>query len=81
MTEGSRNSSNEKGRPPWLGYLFTGMLLTLPAYVLSTGPAVWLRAHGYLPEQAGYIYFPLGILADRCQPIGDAFEWYLAFWQ
>jgi hypothetical protein len=68
-------------RGPFVGCLAVGLLVALPLYVLSIGPAVWLNVQGYLPDESFYVYFPLAVLADNCKPISDAFEWYLALWQ
>jgi hypothetical protein len=58
------------------------LLLGLPLYVLSIGPAVWLANRS---EAIGYafqiVYFPLGLIAYLFSPFKDFVEWYLSFWQ
>jgi len=59
------------------GSLFLWLSL-LVAYVLSTGPAVKLFAHGGDSEKfLSVLYAPLFLLAEHCHPVKDFFEWYL----
>jgi hypothetical protein len=51
------------------------------AYVLCSGPFLWLLENDYLPEQAEYIYLPLAMLADSSTTISSALEWYTNLWQ
>jgi hypothetical protein len=67
-------------RGPWAGCLAIGLLLALPAYVLSLGPVIALESHGWLPVEVEFIYFPLAILAEYCKPIDNAPQWYIGLW-
>jgi hypothetical protein len=71
--------SPKRGR--FAGCLALVLLLGLPAYVLSIGPFVWLVDHGYVSRYVGVIYAPLGLLVSYCEPVGQMFRWYLAWWQ
>jgi hypothetical protein len=57
------------------------LLLLLPLYVLSTGPAHWLIRRGYLPQYTGIIYLPLYPIVASSEPIQDAAQWYLKKWE
>ena len=77
MSDGDKE---RRERGPVLGCLATALIVALPAYVLSTGPCVWLHKHGYIPADASIIYAPLGLLADNCKPVEDFFRWYMGLW-
>jgi hypothetical protein len=77
MSDGDKE---KRERGPVLGCLATALILALPAYVLSIGPALWLHERGYIPAEASIIYFPLGLLSDNCKPIEDFFQWYTRLW-
>ena len=81
MAEIRTSTTDERGRGPWLVFLVLSIALGLPAYVLSVGPAVWLHAHGYLPDEMGYIYAPLAVVVNNCDPMMVFFKWYLSFWE
>jgi hypothetical protein len=72
------NQSERRG--PFAGCLAVGLLLALPAYLLSIGPFIWLANRGYLPMQLGVIYAPLGLIQDR-PPFGRLIAWYMSLWQ
>jgi hypothetical protein len=64
-------------------WLVVAVVLLLVLYVLSAGPAVRLfdhRGSPYQPYVAAF-YWPLIWLADMCQPIGNALQWYVSLWQ
>jgi hypothetical protein len=67
-----------RGRGPWVGCLAIGMLLGLPGYVLSFGPALSLVVHGYLPKEVLMIYRPLYYLGPQFRNWAD---WYGNLWQ
>jgi len=53
-------------------------------YVLAVGPAAWLDSQ--FPQPSGIpilrtIYEPLQYLADNCEPIDSAVQWYVSFWK
>ena len=58
------------------------VLILLPVlYVLGIGPANWLVGH--YPATRGplsVIYTPVGIVAENCEPIANALEWYMDLW-
>jgi hypothetical protein len=68
-------------RGPFVGCLAIGMLLGLPAYVLSIGPAVWLHQRGYFPEWAIAFYWPIGVLVAIFPAVERVFRWYENLWQ
>lgn len=61
------------------------MLLFVPVlYVLGVGPAAWFDSQ--LPPPSGSpvlrtIYAPLEYLAQNCEPVGSAIQWYVSFWK
>ena len=59
------------------------LLILLPVlYVLSTGPAAWLWAHGYISEDAlGVLYAPLNFACDCSEGVAVLFDWYTSFWR
>lgn len=58
------------------------VLFFLPVvYVLSIGPVALLVEHNASLEWIGYLYLPLGLLAEACPPIDDALEWYMDLWR
>jgi len=49
-------------------------------YVLSAGPAVTLRSHGYLSKGTFMsLYWPLAWLS-RFTPFGRLLDWYVSLW-
>ena len=63
-----------------------GLLLALPVlYVLSIGPAVWIHQNGNLSADTKAAietaYAPLEGLANAFEPIEDALDWYVEFWE
>jgi hypothetical protein len=70
--------SNKHGATGTLLFVSVVLLAVLPAlYVLSTGPATWLVMSGYAsPETMSTIYFPLGWVCERCDPLASAVSWY-----
>jgi hypothetical protein len=65
-----------------VGCFILGMatFMLLPAYVLSIGPIYWLVEGNPGWEWIKMIYFPIGLVAEYCQPIEDALGWYMGFW-
>ena len=59
------------------------LLMLLPVlYVLSTGPAAWLWAHGYISENAlGVLYAPLNFACDCSESVAVLFDWYTSLWR
>ena len=58
-----------------------GVLVLLPIYVLSVGPALWFCNHGYMSEDAiTPFYAPLKWLVERSELIGNVMRWYVALW-
>ena len=53
--------------------------VVLGLYVLSTGPFVWLIAHGLIPEFVGFVYWPLSLFKGS-ETFTSALEWYLGLW-
>jgi len=71
----------EDGKRNSLGTILIVVIVFLAvAYVLSCGPVLWLREHGYLPSQARIVYWPLDELAIRSELAGTALEWYAELW-
>jgi hypothetical protein len=79
MSDGDKREQ----RGPFAGCLAVALLLLPLLYVLSLGPAVRLFHDSNSPFIgliAGF-YSPLKWLAQNCQPIGDALNWYISLWQ
>ena len=54
--------------------------LVFTFYVLSTGPSVWLRDHGYLSQESlEAIYFPLLLIGKMFTPFMNFIEWWISF--
>jgi hypothetical protein len=66
---------------PLLGCLITAVVLALPLYVLSAGPAVWLFSHGYVGEWIGVFYLPIEYVHATFQPIRAPLDWYIELWR
>jgi len=49
-------------------------------YFLSIGPFVWLASRNESVHWIGVIYTPIGFLASKFEPIGNALEWYINLW-
>ena len=57
------------------------VIFLLSLYVLSTGPASYLRNTGKVSGVTlGKIYYPLIQLSHAAPPIADFFAWYVHFW-
>jgi hypothetical protein len=73
-------------RGPFVGCLAVGLLLGLPAYVLSIGPAARLLTHyrDDYPVLANAIrgfYWPLGFLFKHSETFARIVGWYQDLWQ
>jgi hypothetical protein len=76
------DEQEKRERSPLTVWLIAGAVLSPVAYVLSTGPAVWLHNHSYLSK--GWfvaLYRPLAFAASQSRLVNDFFKWYLDFWQ
>jgi len=63
-------------RNPWVGWIAWAVLAPV-LYVLSVGPTWWLHRKGFLPEQFGMVYLPLGCLPDPVQKwLHDYYVWW-----
>jgi hypothetical protein len=52
-----------------------------PLYVLGIGPAAWLDSHVSFPVSLlKTVYAPLVFVAENCEPIGEALDWYAELW-
>jgi hypothetical protein len=74
---------DRKGMPV-AALVLVAVLVLLPVlYVLAAGPMSMLFNQGYIAPDStlGYclevIYWPLGVCADRCQPLASFLEWYV----
>lgn len=57
------------------------IIVLLPiAYVLSTGPAVWLAAHKWIPDEPLIIYAPIGWAMDKSPVVTSGMNVYLSLW-
>ena len=74
------NDQQQRPRSSPAVWLALTVLLLPFAYVLSTGPAVWLHNHGYIPGEVGWIYLPLEYINDNVQFVESFFNWYIALW-
>jgi hypothetical protein len=58
----------------------TGAMLPM-LYVLSLGPAVWLS--GRFPgctKVLAVIYYPLEVIHNKFEPVGEFLDWYVRLW-
>ena len=76
MTNTEDSTTEHKSRA---GAYVAYVLIALVLYVLSIGPAVWLNAKGYLPDEIGIVYFPLEYLYENTF-LREPIEWYLELW-
>jgi hypothetical protein len=75
-------TDDPKRRQSSLAVWLVAAAVLLPiAYVLLTGPAVWLHSHGYLPESVFIVYWPLETLCNHVEPVRQAIALYLSFWR
>src|SRR3954447_1872982 len=76
MADMVKERSN-KSSPVWTVVILL-LLASVPLYVLSTGPAIWLRDHGMVSQQTLVIvYAPIGWLNRNVPVFRDAFQSYL----
>lgn len=80
---GGMSERDEKRGGPGCAIGCLLMLLIAPVlYVLSLGPAVWIAGRSPAAESIFVvIYCPLRILSHYSQPISDALDWYIGFWE
>ena len=77
MTENQRER-----RGPWLGCLLAGLLIGLPAYVLSVGPMAAAMSHlGFHSYAVDAFYQPLQMLYQIWPPARHFLDWYIDLWQ
>lgn len=66
------------------GYVavLVAVLFLLPVlYVVSIGPAVWLRDHSFIiQETIDSSYAPLIAAMDHWHPLRTAIQWYCRLW-
>ena len=68
-------------RGPLVGCLAV-LLLALPAYVLSAGPAVWLAKRGHVSEETlNVIYAPILPLGTYAPALFKLWDSYLELWR
>ena len=67
----------EGPKSPWVSWLVWAILVP-GLYVLSIGPVWWLVLKTYLPEEVGYIYFPLGLLPESLK---EGIVRYVEWWR
>jgi hypothetical protein len=47
------------------------------AYLLSVGPAIWLRRHDYISDRAYMVYcYPFDVVLTHCRPLATPLNWY-----
>jgi len=69
-----------KPSPPWAVAIIL-LLAVIVLYILSTGPAVWLRDHGVITqEQLLTAYAPIAWLDQNVPFFRQALEAYLGLW-
>ena len=77
MSDRKEQSSRHSSLAVWL---VVGGILPV-AYVLLSGPAVWLFQHGYLKTVLPFIYKPLILLEMSNTPPGELLKWYWSLWK
>jgi hypothetical protein len=71
-----------KHRGPWLGCLIAALVLALPAYVLSVGPAYWLGDHGLMSHGVfNALYDPLAYVYHHYPWTNPFFDWWESVWR
>src|SRR5438045_2718769 len=71
-----QSMSTDRPRSSLAVVLIFGALPLPIAYVLSSGPAVWLFQHGYLTTVLPILYKPLIWLEMSGTPFGQLLGWY-----
>jgi hypothetical protein len=58
------------------------LLVIVPLYVLSIGPAVYFLSHGFGAWEGAMetFYAPLIWVANNCEPLGSLLKTYIAWW-
>jgi hypothetical protein len=57
------------------------VIASVPAYILSAGPFIWLVGHGYAdPLMYQRVYWPLIQACGLSQGLNDWVNWYLSWW-
>jgi hypothetical protein len=74
-----RANDHDRQRSSPVGCLVVVLFLPI-LYVLSIGPAAWLHDRGYLSNEVGIVYTPLGLLAEHCEPARQTLVWYVRLW-
>ena len=67
----------------WTAEIFLGTALALlpVLYVLSSGPVIWLKDHGFITNDvAGVFCFPLIMACEWFPELGRAVNWYVCLW-
>lgn len=76
----------ERQKPSVRLWVAAGMVAALVLYPLSFGPVVWLASREMLPNWTVriimFFYYPINwVVRILPQPIVDAIDWYLRFWE
>ena len=63
-------------------WLIVAVIVLVPAaYILLSGPAVWLFQHGYMTRVLPWIYYPLAVLEVSDTLPGELIKWYWSLWK
>jgi hypothetical protein len=71
----------ERPRSSLAVWLIVGAVLLPVAYVLFTGPAVWLDDRDQFPTSAAVIYRPLEMAMADFGPVKHGMLWYTGLWR
>ena len=78
---GMDEKRTNKSLPVWMVVVLF-ILASVPLYVLSVGPVLYLANNGFprLGESLEAFYAPLVWVAEHCRPLDYALKRYIAWW-
>lgn len=75
---------SEEKREGWGGCATVSSMaaiVSLPLYILSTGPVVWLIEFYDLPDETiAVLYFPIVVVCWASPQVERAMNWYVQLW-
>ena len=72
-------------KKPSMAFWATMVLVAVVAYLLSTGPAIWLDSRSLLPawaqEFVRAFYYPIELLGEDSDAVLNLYMWYTDYWR